>query len=269
MSQQRVCAYCGQAAVLTNEHVFPDCFQRTFDAISIAKTPSGEKAITGAQEVRDVCGPCNNGPLSDFCQLNQKYFATIIHKGDFVRFEYDGDRLLRALLKISYNVARTRKWPLSEWHNARQYILGRASCPHGFRVFVQLMVPTPATKSDLPYSQSATEITPLPINVAIDDVSSLPGLWLLCSVSAWSYRFFVLRENEEASVRMQKTSVTKWLRSENGAIELTRRSAVKIYASSVTVLDVLRQSPILRGQVSKARMLKAETDAKKSNRNSS
>src|SRR5215813_1279618 len=127
MSPTGVCAYCGEVRVLTNEHIFPDCFQKTFDGINIAKTPSGDKAIAGGHEIGDVCGCCNNGPLSQldtyFCALNDQYFSTIVYPADFIRFQFDFDYLLRALLKIGYNVARTRSWPLSNWIDATDYIL--------------------------------------------------------------------------------------------------------------------------------------------------
>src|SRR5580658_3063707 len=142
MTTARTCAYCGRDSDLTNEHVFPECFNKTFDAITTAKTPAGEKAVLSDLEIHDVCGECNNGPLSSldafFCALNDKYFSTIIHSGDCVKFEYDFERLLRVLLKIGYNVARARKWPLANWQDTAHYIRGTAPRPLGFRLFLQL-----------------------------------------------------------------------------------------------------------------------------------
>jgi len=51
----RTCVYCGVASDLTNEHVIPECFQKTFEPITTAKTPTGEKAILSALEIHDVC----------------------------------------------------------------------------------------------------------------------------------------------------------------------------------------------------------------------
>jgi hypothetical protein len=109
----RTCVYCGHGSNLTNEHVFPECFRETFEPISTAKTPTGEKAILSALEIRHVCARCNSGPLSQLdtylCALNDKYFSKIVRPGDRVRVQYDFDLLLRMLLKISYNVVRARK----------------------------------------------------------------------------------------------------------------------------------------------------------------
>ena len=112
----RICAYCGQGSNLTSEHVFPECFGKTFEAITTARTSSGEKVILADLKIHDVCVGCNNGPLSQvdthLCELNDKYFSKIVRPGDHVRFEFDFDQLVRMLLKIGYNVARARKWPL-------------------------------------------------------------------------------------------------------------------------------------------------------------
>ena len=107
ISAGRTCAYCGQASDLTNEHVIPECFQKTFEPITTAKTPTGEKAVTSALLIGDVCPHCNNGPLSQLdtylCELNDRYFRKVVRAGDCVRFEFNFDLLLRVLLKIGFH----------------------------------------------------------------------------------------------------------------------------------------------------------------------
>jgi hypothetical protein len=262
----RTCVYCGQETNLTNEHVFPECFRKTFEAISTAKTPTGEKAILSALEVHDVCAACNNGPLSQldtyFCALNNKYFSQIIHRGDRVHFDYDFDRLRRVLLKIGYNVARARKWSRETWKDAAPYVLGGQPCPQGFRVFVQLMIPTPVEKTTLTVTPGTTEVPPLPMRVYLTDVRGLPGLHSEYSVSAWSYRFFILRENTEIRRSARQRTMAKWLRSTKGAYELTHRGVATIYASSVEVLDDAKDSPSFHEQISRARELKSTMETK-------
>jgi hypothetical protein len=114
-STGRACVYCGQRGNLTNEHVVPDFYHKTFgETISIVKTPSGDKAIPSPQEIGDVCANCNNGALSrldsHLADLTKKYFSTIVKPGDRIQFAYDSDLLLRTMLKVAYNVARTRNW---------------------------------------------------------------------------------------------------------------------------------------------------------------
>src|SRR5579863_8666678 len=115
MGRGRTCAYCGAGTELTKEHVFPDCFQKTFEPITPTKTPAGEKAILSALEIQDVCARCNNERLSPldtyFCDLNDLYFSNIVRPGDRIQFQFDWNLLLRTFLKIAYNVARARKEP--------------------------------------------------------------------------------------------------------------------------------------------------------------
>jgi hypothetical protein len=268
MKTGRVCAYCGQGSDLTSEHVFPQCFQKSFDAITTTKTPTGEKAISSDLEIHDVCGSCNHGPLSVLdtylCELNDKYFLKIIRPGDNVRFEFNLDQLLRMLLKMGYNVARARKWPIEIWLDAKQYILDKAPCPSGFRIFLQLMIPTPAKKTTLPVSPGTTEVPPLPMSVYQLDVTAFPGLMSGYWISIWSYRFFVLQEDTRISRQVRRRSLAKWLKTEKGVYELDRRNVARVYASSVEVLDTLKASPIFHDQLSKARKLKATVRNRKS-----
>jgi hypothetical protein len=167
MGTGRRCAYCYTTDNLTNEHVVPDFYHKFFgETISIVKTRSEEKAISNPQEIGDVCAKCNNVALSrldDYlAALTKKYFSSIIHVGSRVRFEFGFDLLLRVLLKVAYNVARTRNWTIAVFQEAKEFILGEKPRPSGFRVFLQLLVPTPARKTDLPLTPGATEVPPFP-----------------------------------------------------------------------------------------------------------
>jgi hypothetical protein len=262
----RACVYCGRGSHLTNEHVFPDCFVKTHESITTAKTPKGEKAIRSALEIHDVCAICNSGPLSQldthFCKLNERYFTNIIHPGDCVRFDCDPELLLRILLKIGFNVARVRKWPLGIWEDAAPYILGQTHRPVGLRVFLQLMIPTRVEETTLPFSPGTTEIPPLPIRVYLADMGKHSGLISGYSVSVWSYRFFVLRENSKVPHGIRSRAIAEWFKDTKGACEITTRGIAKIYASSVRVLDDAATSPTFVEQLSLARKLHAETESK-------
>lgn len=264
MSEVRVCVFCGSRTHLTDEHVVPDCFQKTFEGIAIAKTPKGDKAIMSAQEIHDVCAECNNGPLSQLdqylCDLNDKFFSRIVRPGDCIQFEYDFDLLLRMLLKIGYNVARTRKWPLNKWQSSAEYVLNGSPSPTGIRLFLQLLIPTPAKSTSLPVSPGTDEITPLPWRCDLDNVTHYNGLAFEYSMSIWSYRFFVLWEDAQAPSIVRQRGTAKWLRERfhRGSRELSRSGRTSIYASSVTVLKAVEGNPTFLDQLSKAKQLKAK-----------
>lgn len=264
VSTGRRCAYCDATGDLTNEHVVPDFYHNTFgETISIVKTQSEEKAIFNPQEIGDVCANCNNVALSrlDDClaALTKKYFSKIVHAGDRIRFEYDFDLLLRASLKVAYNVARTRNWPIAVFKEAREFILGEKPRPSGFRIFLQLLIPTPARKTRLPLTPGTTEVPPLPWRSDLYDVSGFSGLMFAGSLSFMSYRFFILREDENVPANVRKRSVARWLKQNKGATELTNKGSATVYASSVTVLDALKGNPTFEAQLAKARKLRAET----------
>jgi hypothetical protein len=170
------------------------------------------------------------------CSLNDKYFVNLVHSGDRVRFQYDYDLLLRMLLKIGYNVARARRWPLEAIEDTANYILGEAAKPLGLRIFLQLLIPTPVANTSLPVSPDATEVAPLPLRVNVADTSNMPGFILSYSISIWSYAFFVLREDLNTRRALRERMIQKFLKFAKGAYELAGRNSVTIYASSVDVI---------------------------------
>jgi hypothetical protein len=271
MGTGRRCAYCDATGDLTNEHVVPDFYHKAFgETISIVKTQTEEKAVSNPQEIGDVCANCNNVVLSRLdsylAALADKFFSTIVQPGDRVRFEYDFDLLFRVLLKVAYNVARTRNWPIAIFQEAREFVLGEKPHPSGFRMFLQLLIPTPVRKTHLPVTPGTTDVPPLPWRADLYDVSGLPGLAFACSVSFMSYRFFILREDIKVRAAVRNRSVARWLKQNNGATELTKKGSATVYASSLTVLDAVKGNPTFETQLAKARKLKAEMQEKGSKR---
>jgi len=142
--QNKVCAYCGESSVLTREHIWPRCF--------LARRPgwanfslAGRRVHGGDQVIRDVCGACNNNSLDAldiyFCELDEKFFSHSHGFGAAVQFQYDYDRLTRALLKIAFNTARANRSTTPELCKTAAYILGTAVRPSGLAVVVELVKP--------------------------------------------------------------------------------------------------------------------------------
>jgi len=104
------CAYCSKAAGLTREHIWPDWLLQRTD-YHVAYLARAGKRVSRHMTVRDVCGRCNNGPLSALDDhmraLYDTYVAHWVEEGQAVDFRYDHGLLLRWLLKVSYNSART------------------------------------------------------------------------------------------------------------------------------------------------------------------
>lgn len=262
LEKKRSCAYCDGTTDLTNEHVIPECYVKTLGpTISIVKTPTEDKAIPNPQEIGDVCAVCNNGPLSlldtYLASLSQQYFSKIVHPGDRIRFSYDFDQLLRLVLKLGYNVARTRGWPLAVFKEARQYILGREKCPPGLHLFLQLLIPTPEKDCKYAVPPGTQEIPPLPWHAELRDVSGFPGLASEFSISFMSYRFFAVQEDPSVSSTIRKASLKEWLKDNKGTHELSDVGHSVVHSSCVSVVEVLEKDPAFENQLAKAIELKA------------
>jgi hypothetical protein len=263
VTKKRSCAYCDGTTELTNEHVIPYCYIKTLGpTIAIVKTATEDKAIQNAQEIGDVCAVCNNGPLSlldtYLALLSQKYFSKIVRPGDRIRLRYDFHQLLRLVLKLGYNVARTRGWPLAVFKEARPYILGREKCPPGLHLFLQPLIPTPEKDCKYVVPPGTREIPPLPWHAELRDVSSFPGLASEVSISFMSYRFFIVQEDISVPSVERKASLKKWLKENKGTHELIHEGYSVVHSSSVTVVEVLEKDPAFEKQLAKAKELKTK-----------
>jgi hypothetical protein len=101
------CSYCDTPCQQTREHVIPRWYN---DTPGEAETFSARAPLTHLQGdliVRDVYGNRNNGVLSSlesYCkELYKRYFTAPVYASETVGFHYDGDRLIRWILKLSYN----------------------------------------------------------------------------------------------------------------------------------------------------------------------
>lgn len=258
---EKNCAYCGLDTTLTNEHVFPDCFLRAIPPfLSIAKTPQGDKAIIADLQLRDVCGDCNNKLLSVldtyFCELNSQFFSHIVRSGDRVRFQYDFDLLLRSLLKICYNTTRARKWPIEPWGEIPLYILGSRSRPASIHLYLQLQIPTPVNETTLAQDPNAKEFMPFPIRCYLRNRPGEPwAIWIMW-LSVWSYRFFVMWENESVSSLDRTRILRDQIKRTKGLYELPENGDRVLYSSSVSVLDEIDTDPAFFPQLKLVREFK-------------
>lgn len=105
-----LCAYCRQNRPLTREHIWPDWLLKATD-YPIAYMARANKIVGKNQKIRDVCAVCNNGPLSALDGyvrgLYEQYIRQWVVEGETIDFRYDHGLLLRWLLKVAYNSART------------------------------------------------------------------------------------------------------------------------------------------------------------------
>ena len=109
------CAYCGLAARPTDEHIWPNSLIDRYEGGLRTYNPRGNRFYRGDPVIKDVCGDCNSGRLTGLdnyiCELFDKSMHRVLLPGESVRMEYNYDKLLRSLLKITYNSSRAMKQP--------------------------------------------------------------------------------------------------------------------------------------------------------------
>jgi hypothetical protein len=158
------CAFCGEMAALTREHLWPSGLHRRLQAVNRQTETSmwlrrADKELASEPIVKDVCATCNNITLSKLddyiCELFDRQFVAIFvaipQRHDEVPFEYEYHRLKRWLLKICFNSARIHSSiDLFAFAPLLPYILGRSESPgRSVRLYVQLSYPGEVPASEL------------------------------------------------------------------------------------------------------------------------
>jgi len=146
------CAFCGNSAAMTREHIFPaSIISRYSDLISTNdKTDFGFRSDL---TIKDVCGPCNNGALSkidsQFLEIFDMFINEPIAPGRNAEIAFDYNLLTRFLLKVSYNSARASATGQKETEILKRYvpyILGQVSS--ALDILLRLQIWTSAKKLD-------------------------------------------------------------------------------------------------------------------------
>jgi hypothetical protein len=103
------CAYCRLERTVTKEHIWPKSILLKTD-YGVRYSERAGRIFSGDMIIKDVCATCNNGPLSVLdayaSQLYESYFGGFERPRDSIEFNYDFGKLVRWLLKVSYNASR-------------------------------------------------------------------------------------------------------------------------------------------------------------------
>jgi hypothetical protein len=142
---KRKCAYCGCNGPLTKEHIVPAFLSRLFPYINTGIPPRSKHVAKFEGTMRDVCPNCNSGPLSDLDAYAQSFIEqnklhrTFPLKRPSILVTYDYERLLRWLLKVSYNAMRAEDRDLEAISKCKGFILGSESVPYHPEIFVEVI----------------------------------------------------------------------------------------------------------------------------------
>ncbi len=216
--------------------------------ISVARTAQGDKAISGELLIGDVCARCNNERLSTLdayiCEMHDRYFKTLVHAGDRIDFRFDFDRLLRWLLKTGYNVARARGGGIKRHSEFPGYVIGEQERPAGFRIFLQLIIPTPTDSRKWAKRPDADEIPPAPARIDFLDVNRLVGFDIAFELSLNSYLFHVFKEDQTVPAQIRRTVLRNLIKQMPGAYEITNKQRQVMHSSSVDFMTLVEGNSI-------------------------
>jgi hypothetical protein len=146
------CSYCEREGFMTREHVIPAFIYALGkkDGGVTGWNLSAEKMMGGELKVKDVCADCNNGVLSDLDAYAQSVLTRAGLTADQfepseVVLRYDFDRLLRWVMKVSFNSSRQADQQQELLTPYRGFILGKAPRPkrNEVRLAAVLLAPHP------------------------------------------------------------------------------------------------------------------------------
>lgn len=144
------CAYCGNVGSMTKEHVTP---RFVYKHLKINGKHLGwnRRIDTWKNNLenvtKDVCSDCNNGALAKLDEYAYEFFKenNLFEQRyiDRLSLRYDYNRLLRWLLKVSFNTSRMSALGILDHGNYLQYILKGAPQPNSkyFKLMVELLRP--------------------------------------------------------------------------------------------------------------------------------
>lgn len=135
LAMAKTCAYCDGPPPLTREHIWPNGFLKRGN-FGVKFSAKANKTFAGDLTISDVCAKCNNGALSTLdahaCELFDRRFSKFVEAGASVPFTYDYGLLMRWLLKISFNSARSTGQDAALLGRYRETILAEYPCSPAF-----------------------------------------------------------------------------------------------------------------------------------------
>ena len=190
---EKTCVFCLQNNKLTREHVWPEGILKRLPTYRERFFEKADKVIDSDHVIKDVCVKCNNGVLSELdgygCMLFDSYFHEVADPGAEIQFRYDYDNLLRWLLKIAYNTARSSANPNTLLlQPIAPYIIGQSARPSGIELYLDIV-----THSIIPTISGVKKFPATAFRSArIDGVPSLPGWCVVRLVAINSFYFYML-----------------------------------------------------------------------------
>ncbi|EOZ4596638.1 hypothetical protein [Morganella morganii] len=213
MEIKKTCVFCGVGTELTKEHIYPSGIIKSLKTSQIDLLTINDRKDTpfkGDPVIKDVCGSCNNGPLSKldsyFVDAFNDYMSVPLEPGDDITFEYNYNLLLRELLKISYNSARAANGnydAVTVLKRFSSYIISGYKKPSG--IMLSLQIVTSANQLDTLTNRVVGSLKPYLLrNGTINGLGLNTNNYLVRMVAFNSFWFYLLMPKRNVNSKKKK-----------------------------------------------------------------
>lgn len=256
------CAYCKCETPLTREHIIPAFIYRLGQSENgfTGWNLSAEKMLKSEQVIKDVCTTCNSGPLSELDEYAKNFLGGAgLLKDNFSDTElvlhYDYPRLLRWLLKVSFNSARAHGSHGPLFDRFCTFIREGEPSPdqHQVSLVVQLLCPTRVSATERATMASSIRVGPDGrLNPFLFRNGWAPefdeaGLYRLRTIVIGPAIFYLVLFSEGVNGREASRAIRKLLRQHLSAKEISPRyRAAVIPASKQTWLEFYAPQVLLQ-----------------------
>lgn len=244
-----ICAYCGQDRKATREHLIPDWYlqiDRSPDDVTFLERAK-KRFIDSDPVIKDVCGPCNNGPLSSLDGFGRNLYATTLsnylYGNSSQQLEVDFTLLVKWLLKIAFNSARVNNTDLEILADYAPILISEQPLPLHLHVFVGSVAPSSEntlgeSSIALPDSNDVAHY-PSWFRIGVFRVSDFDSIsWAYRHITINSYCFYLLvpKLNDGNAVREEEALLKAMQLSKHFGAPLTRGGVCDVPAPQIDSL---------------------------------
>lgn len=237
---------------MTKEHILPAFLLRRYPDQKAGIPPRSGRVATFEGTIRDVCGECNSGSLSEldayaksFTEQNRCH-RTFDLKRPTLLIIYEYQMLLRWLLKISFNVMRAGGHETAAISQCAGFILGSAHLPFHAEVFVEVIRNLPIAehqRQGLPASlRGSASLTAHRFRLGAFGFPGSERISLCRFVAINAFYFYVMLFPAGAAKDLVNESLLEFRRTNRYALRLSHtRKSVSVKVSKNTIGDVYRE----------------------------
>lgn len=248
-----ICAYCKLDRPATREHVIPSFVYKFIKEArdgAIGWNEAAKKLVEGEAKVKDVCEVCNSeilGKLDDYARDFLVRSGLLVQ--NFLRsrvtLQYDYVKLLRWLLKVSFNSSRVDGVYSHLFERHIPFILGASTAPPRSQIAlcVALAAPLVLSKAGVDskmFKEAANgeeRLNPFLARLGYGTIRGAQGYALRINMFG-AIVFYLLIFDEDIQPGIAASEIRKFLKQSSSALEVkSHRKQLELRAGDATWID--------------------------------